>query len=168
MSWTGKCALFMWILAALAGQAHADPEAVEAILPVFLDGLPAAWPDGAEGAGLEGQVTLSLVVSETGEVVEVAVAEGAGHGFDEAAVQAAWSYRFTPARDDAGQPSAARIGFVVQFRLDAVPDVALEGQVLRGCTTQSVDGPKRGWKRWGTAQRCNLPLQPKLQGGQHL
>ena len=132
MSWTGKCALFMWILAALAGQARADPEAVEAILPVFLDGLPAAWPDGAEGAGLEGQVTLSLVVSETGEVVEVAVAEGAGHGFDEAAVQAAWSYRFTPARDDAGQPSAARIGFVVQFRLDAVPDVALEGQVLRG------------------------------------
>ena len=68
--------------------------------PVKLSGRPVRYPAAAEAAGIPGQVELILVISESGKVISVDVVEEKstrGYGFREAAVNAAWTYRFKPA-----------------------------------------------------------------------
>ena len=75
------------------------------------------YPEAARRGALEGDVKLELLVSETGEVVEVKVVRSAGSGFDEVAERLVRRFRFRPAVR-AGRPVPARIPWTYKFRLE--------------------------------------------------
>lgn len=79
--------------------------------------MRALYPEGARRGSLEGDVKLELVVSETGQVVEVRVLRSAGSGFDEVAERLVRRFRFRPAIR-AGKPVPARIPWTYKFRLE--------------------------------------------------
>jgi protein TonB len=79
--------------------------------------LRALYPDEARKAGVEADVRVELLVSETGAVSAVRLLDGAGQGFDEVAVRAARLIAFRPARRG-GRPVAIRLPWTLKFRLD--------------------------------------------------
>jgi protein TonB len=79
--------------------------------------MRALYPEAARRSGLEGDVRLELLVSETGEVVEATVVRPAGGGFDEVAQRLVRRFRFRPATRG-GRPVPARIPWTYKFRLD--------------------------------------------------
>lgn len=84
--------------------------------PTLLETVEAAYPDEARQQGLEADVVLGLTLDESGQVTEVEILEPAGHGFDEAARDAALLFRFAPARRG-DQPIGARLRYTYEFRL---------------------------------------------------
>ena len=76
----------------------------------------AAYPEQARELRLEGSVLLALTIDAGGQVTAAEVLAPAGHGFDEAAREAALRFRFEPARR-AGQPIAARVRYRYVFTL---------------------------------------------------
>jgi TonB family protein len=75
------------------------------------------YPEEARKAGIEGQVVLALDIDREGHVKKAVVVEPGGHGFDEAAVEAAKKLQFTPARKADGTAFAARIRYRYGFTL---------------------------------------------------
>ena len=130
--------------ALLAAQPAAAPsaEAPVAVIrpPRLLQFAAAEYPAAARSEGLSGRVELELVVGADGAVHDAKVSASAGHGFDEAALAAAWQLSFEPA-SRAGEPVAARVSFPYVFEWQApaplAPEAApppasarLEGRVL--------------------------------------
>jgi protein TonB len=75
------------------------------------------YPRRARRAGLEGDVTLSVLVGVDGAVKAVDVISGTGFDvLDNAAEKAIWNARFTPATID-GIAVEASVSQVVSFRL---------------------------------------------------
>jgi protein TonB len=104
------------------GDAPADPTAVDR-LPRLVrqpgaDDMRALYPEAARRDGIEGDVLLEILVSASGDVEEVRVARGAGHGFDDVARGLARRMRFEPATR-AGRPVPVWIPWTWKFRLDA-------------------------------------------------
>jgi TonB family protein len=98
-------------------------EQAEIRMPELLDFVNAPYPPEAEKAGLEATVLLKLTIDKEGRVTEAAVLEPAGHGFDEAARDAALKFRFKPAmRGD--QPVAVKIPYQYSFTLTEVEKTA--------------------------------------------
>lgn len=91
----------------------AGPSVVPPRLLKFVD---APYPAEAERLGLSGDVVLVLQVEASGKVSEVVVQQPAGHGFDEAAIQAARAFEFAPALVD-GTPTPVKIPFKYSFTL---------------------------------------------------
>jgi TonB family protein len=87
----------------------------EPTMPRARNYAPPEFPKEAEAAGLAGTVTLQLDISKEGKVLQVAVIEPAGHGFDESAVAAAKKLDFEPARRVDGTPFGARILYRYSF-----------------------------------------------------
>jgi len=81
--------------------------------------VSAPYPPEAQKKGIEGNVVLQLDISDTGQVSRAVVVNPAGHGFDEAATEAALRFRFSPAQRD-GKPVAARILYRYNFTLQPV------------------------------------------------
>ena len=80
-----------------------EPEALPVIAsPTIVNYVQAPFPAEALEQGIEGVVKLLLELDEAGEVVNIEVKEPAGHGFDEAAVDAVLQMTFTPARTEQG------------------------------------------------------------------
>jgi TonB family protein len=79
-------------------------------------GAAPAYPESARADGIEADVPLEIVVSPAGAVETARVLRPAGHGLDQAALDAVRSYRFTPATKD-GHPVHVRMQWLVQFRL---------------------------------------------------
>jgi TonB family protein len=88
--------------------------------PAVTKPVEPVYPPEAFAAGLAGEVTLTIDLDATGHVTNVAVAKGAGHGFDEAAVEAARAMEFSPAEVD-GKPSPIRIGYTIHFQPKVAP-----------------------------------------------
>jgi TonB family protein len=115
-----------------APPADDPPPLLEA--PALVDFVQAPYPAEAEEQRIEGTVLLLIELDETGAVTGVEVLEGAGYGFDEAAVEAARQFRFSPAVDETG-PVPVAIEFEYGFVLDAntvdeaVPEEAPEAPV---------------------------------------
>ncbi|MBN1335243.1 MAG: TonB-dependent receptor [Deltaproteobacteria bacterium] len=86
--------------------------------PVLLDFVQAPYPPEALAMGMEGTVHLAIEVDADGAVVSVEVIAPAGHGFDEAALEAARSFRFSPALDASG-PVPVIVEFAYGFVLDS-------------------------------------------------
>jgi len=125
--------------------------------PALLEFVQAPYPQEAKDAGIEGKVLLILDIDETGKVTHVEVEQPAGNGFDEAAVDAAWKFHFSPAEDASG-PVPVSIEFAYGFVLDAasqqgaVPEppaeeapaaeapVNLEGTLLEMGTRRALAG----------------------------
>jgi protein TonB len=96
---------------------HFVPSYQTAEPPSLIGDFKPPYPDSARKDGLEGQVTLKLFIDATGRVTRAQVLRGAGHGFDEAAVEGARHLRFKPARfgDEA---VATEITYTMTFLLD--------------------------------------------------
>ena len=123
--------------------------------PSLLEFVQAPYPPEAQAAHVEGTVTLVLEIDAAGVVTRVEVAVPAGHGFDEAAVEAAGRFRFAPAEDATG-PVPVAVEFAYGFVLDSAsvegarPDetvaaaavealpVTLEGSVVEMGTRRPV------------------------------
>ncbi len=84
------------------------------VAPHLAQGAEATYPKEAYDAKLEGSVLLQLDIDDKGAVTAVEVKEPAGHGFDEAAVEAAKKFVFDPATKD-GLPTKARIKYRYAF-----------------------------------------------------
>ena len=74
------------------------------------------YPEEAEKAGIEGTVYLRIAIDSTGKVVDVKVAKGVHKLLDSAAVAAAWTWTYYPAKSK-GKPVAVWIGQPVTFKL---------------------------------------------------
>ena len=82
--------------------------------------VEARYPEEANQKRLEANVGLELVVGEDGRVVEAKVTSPAGSGFDEAALEAARSFVFNPARQG-GKPIRSSVQFTYEFHLAPEP-----------------------------------------------
>lgn len=121
-----------------AGAPEADAGAPTGVLtrpPVLLRQVEAAYPPDAAAQQLEGTVVMLIDISETGAVTAVEVSQPAGHGFDEAAVEAVKQFQFEPAEVD-NVPAPVRIQYAYQFVFrPAPPPVDADGG------TQAAQGP---------------------------
>ena len=98
------------------GAGRAPPRApVLTRAPVLLKEPAPVYPPDALAARQSADVKLTIDIGADGKVTKAAVAEGAGSGFDEAALEAARALEFSPAEVD-GHPSPIRIEFVLHFR----------------------------------------------------
>jgi TonB family protein len=90
------------------------------VLPKLLHFEPAAYPPEAEAAALQADVVLKLTIDQSGVVTQAVVTEPVGHGFDEAAVQAALKFKFEPGTRD-GKPIKSQILYKYSFTLKVAP-----------------------------------------------
>ncbi|MDZ7374044.1 MAG: energy transducer TonB [candidate division KSB1 bacterium] len=87
--------------------------------PVLLEKVEPQYPEEARKQGLEGAVTLYLLVSEEGKVEVAWVKKSSGHKIlDDAAVEYAKGLRFAPARKGS-KPVSVWMSWIVRYR--AVP-----------------------------------------------
>lgn len=140
-----------------SGPAPPPPPAPTIVLPVLKSDPGAAYPKQALDDGVRDPVTVVLVLTldATGKVTDVKVEAPMGHGFDEAAIEAAKQLEFTPATKN-GTPVAAKVKhkytfspppgrFVVRVSAAATGPIASAQVALRGkdgteriATTDSV------------------------------
>lgn len=84
--------------------------------PVATYTAPAEYSEQARKAKFNGNVIVSVLVTEEGLPIDPQVTRSAGMGLDEKAVECVLQYRFKPAMKD-GAPAEARISVEVNFRL---------------------------------------------------
>lgn len=109
-----------------AAPAFAQPESEEeeeraapvVVPPEIEEFVEADYPEDAEAEGVEANVELELTIAADGVVTDARVVTPAGHGFDEAALDAVRRFRFRPATRD-GEPIPARIRYRYVFELRA-------------------------------------------------
>ncbi|HMA95424.1 MAG TPA: TonB-dependent receptor, partial [Polyangiaceae bacterium] len=129
------------------GQFERAPEAVDTTdagaprvsPPRLLHFEPAVYPKEAEAAGLAAEVVLRLTVDERGAVTNVEVTQPAGHGFDQAASDAALRLTFEPALRN-GAPIRARVLYRYSFKLSTAEP---ESKVASKATTGDFFGVLR-------------------------
>jgi TonB family protein len=143
--------------------------------PRVLQRVDAVYPAEAQREGRSGTVLLDLELDAEGTITSIAVKESAGHGFDEAAIEALRRFRFAPATLD-GKPVPARVTYSYKFVLKTVessrppvelPDlrVRLRGGIyLRGTRTPLSDAtvtviPEAIWK----ASRLPGPARQEIR-----
>ncbi|MCP3102060.1 TonB-dependent receptor [Myxococcus sp. K15C18031901] len=108
-----------------SGADAAVPTGVLTRPPVLLKQVEAPYPPDAAAQQLEGTVVMVIDISETGAVTNVEVSQPAGHGFDEAAVEAVKQFQFEPAEVD-DVPAPVRIQYAYQFVFRPAPPASLE------------------------------------------
>lgn len=91
--------------------------------PSLKDHQEAPYPAQALMEKAEGNVGLELELDGGGNVVDVRVMTPAGHGFDEAAAEAARRFTFEPAKRR-GVPVASTVQFTYEFHLPPEPPTA--------------------------------------------
>jgi len=109
--------------------------------------VAAEYPPDAQAAGVEGAVTLAIVIGEDGSVERAVVVDPGPHpAFAAAALHAVQQFRFRPAEID-GKPAAVEIEYRYEFVLRRAPPaapaeapVALEGRVVERGTRSPVSG----------------------------
>jgi TonB family protein len=84
--------------------------------PVLKQKVAAPYPEEAAKAGIEGVVVLELDVDPAGRVASARVIAPAGHGFDEAALEAVRQFAFEPGRSG-DQPVPVRVTYRYSFKL---------------------------------------------------
>ena len=99
-------------------------KAAEVVMPKLIHFENATYPPEAQAAKLEAKVVLKLSIDREGNVKSAEVTEPAGHGFDEAARDAALKFKFEPALR-AGKPIPVIIPYQYNFTLTPVPDATV-------------------------------------------
>jgi TonB family protein len=141
---------FLLLLSAAhaAEPAPGAPAAEEAApiveLPRIVTYVDAPYPEEASALGLEAEVGMQITLSAEGVVEHVEVTRPAGHGFDEAAVDAVLAMEWAPARTAEG-PIATTFEFTYNFAFVPVEDpppaevpINLEGTVIEMATRNPV------------------------------
>ncbi|XXT24314.1 TonB-dependent siderophore myxochelin receptor MxcH [Sorangium sp. So ce429] len=118
-------------------RAPGDGAAIEVRAPELIERAEAAYPEAARAAGMEGSVVLTLTIDAEGRVTQANVATPAGHGFDEAAQEAALRSRFRPARRG-DRSVAARILYRHDFRLPEPPAAATPAAAAPAAATPAT------------------------------
>jgi len=121
-----------WLVAsALAGVApplraqQGDPPVPQLTPPELREFVEADYPPEAEAQGLEASVIVQITIAADGTVTDVEVLEGAGQGFDEAAVAAVRQFVFEPARRGGEAiPSRIQYRYVFELREEPAPPPA--------------------------------------------
>lgn len=86
-----------------------------AVPPRVLNSVAAYYPPGLKQAGIEGRSVMQLVIGTNGAVESVELLESSGNGtLDESAMAAARKWRFSPAKNSAGQK--VRCYYVLPYR----------------------------------------------------
>jgi len=112
--------LFALLLATVPPGATAQEAGAEGpaepvmVLPALIDYVKADYPPQAFAEGLEAEVVATIDVDENGLVTAVEVTAPAGHGFDEAAVDAMFAFVFSPATLG-GEPIPSRVVYRYTF-----------------------------------------------------
>jgi protein TonB len=75
------------------------------------------YTDQARKARIEGQVLVQAVVTADGRAENVSIRQGLGSGLDEKAIEAVKKWRFKPAHNAQGHPTAVVVPMHVTFRL---------------------------------------------------
>jgi TonB family protein len=83
--------------------------------PQRIEGAPAAYPRVAARLRLQGAVSVEMIVTEKGEVLEPRVVESAGELLDQAVLDAVHDFRFEPAQKD-GVRVRVRYRYRQEFR----------------------------------------------------
>ena len=84
--------------------------------PKLLSGSAPAYPKELERKGITGTVGLAIVVGANGGVQSVDVTSSSGHAeLDQAAITAAYTYSFEPARNIYDEPVACRVNRSFSF-----------------------------------------------------
>lgn len=84
--------------------------------PRFLSGATPTYPPDLERKGITGTVGISLIVGADGGVQSASVSSSSGQpALDQAALNAAYTYRFEPARNVYDEPVACRINRSFSF-----------------------------------------------------
>jgi TonB family protein len=102
-----------------AEEKPADAAKPVVVKPELLTFSEAPYPPEAQEQGLQASVVLKLTIDAKGDVTAAEVLQPAGHGFDEAARQAALKFKWKPATRD-GVPVAVQIQYRYDFTLKVV------------------------------------------------
>lgn len=86
--------------------------------PQFIQKSSPRYPRLAQRLGLEGSVLLRLAIDASGKLTRVEVVNGAGNGFDEAAIQAVERSIFSPAVQN-GRPVGCIALLKIRFQLSS-------------------------------------------------
>ena len=115
-------ALGLAALLALVAQPESEaPVAQLTKLPLLVKFVDAPYPPQALEARRQGAVLLQIDIDDEGKVERVALLESAGAEFDEAAMNAAAGFEFTPAEAGELGPVPVRITYRYAFTLAATP-----------------------------------------------
>ena len=83
-----------------------------------VDAMEREYPPLLRDAGIGGQVIVSLLINESGEVEETRIAESSGHAaLDDGAIAVSRVFRFTPAQGENG-PTPVWVKFPITFRVN--------------------------------------------------
>lgn len=97
-------------------------QAMAANMPEPIGGLKAlqekiVYPEIAKRAGIEGRVYVKAYIDQKGNVSQAEILKGIGNGCDEAAVEAVMASKFTPGRNEKGEPVNVQISIPFLFSL---------------------------------------------------
>jgi len=85
-------------------------------LPVLKERVNPNYPAGAAEKKIEGIVIVNVLISETGDVVEVIVTQGLPGGFNEETIKAVRQWKYEPAMKD-GQRVKVWKQWAITFKL---------------------------------------------------
>jgi|GEM_PF-214698 len=87
--------------------------------PNLLSAPEPAYPESLQAKNIEGTVNVGMTVNASGGVDSAYVAGSSGYpAMDAAAVNVAYRWRFSPARDNSGAPCACTVTLPVSFTLN--------------------------------------------------
>lgn len=89
-----------------------------AVPPRLVRNTPPSYPTAEKNAGIQGTANLHLLVGKDGSVEDVTVLSSSGNAnLDQAAVNACYKWKFTSARNKAGQTVRCYMTVPITFRL---------------------------------------------------
>ena len=88
-----------------------------AIIPKALNPKTPDYPESLEEEGIEGSVTLELLISKEGKVMKTRVIKSDHELFSESAMRTVKKYRFSPGMLKDGSAADSLIEFVVKFEI---------------------------------------------------
>jgi TonB family protein len=104
------------VLSAQSGAKKIYEVTDEITAPRLLEAATPGYSDEAKKKKIEGDIVVSAVVNEKGDVVETKVKKGLGYGLDECAIEAAKVFKYKPAMKD-DEPVSVRLDLTFNFYL---------------------------------------------------
>ena len=100
---------------------NSNTDALRVSIPPQPTNSPAPiYPDSMLSSGLEGTTSLTMLISASGHVENVTITSSSGQtAFDNAAINAAYKYKFIPARNSRNQNVRCRISKNFTFHLNS-------------------------------------------------
>ena len=102
------------VLSAQSGAKKVYELTDEITAPRLLEAATPGYTDEAKKKKIEGEVVLTVIVNEKGDVTDPKVKKGLGYGLDESSIEAAKYFKYKPGTKD-DQPVAVRLDISFNF-----------------------------------------------------